>query len=112
MSWHYWDKEGRLCLLLHLQPNASKNEWAGLHGDRLKLRITTPPVDGKANQHLIAWLAKQFGVSKMACVLVCGETGRQKKFAISSPQRFPVLPDGLEFSSDTTTLNRCLGSFF
>jgi len=99
MSWHYWDN-GVLILLLHLQPKASKNEWSGLHGDRLKLRITAAPVDGKANQHLIAWLAKEFGVSKTACELVCGETGRQKKMAIRLPQRFPILPDGLEFSSE------------
>lgn len=101
MSWHYWDDDV-LILLLHLQPNASKNEWAGLHGDRLKLRITAPPVDGKANQLLIAWLAKQFGVNKTACVLLCGETGRQKKIAIRAPQHFPALPDGLEFSSQST----------
>jgi uncharacterized protein len=98
MSWHYWNNDV-LYLLLHLQPNASKDGWAGLHGDRLKLRITAPPVDGKANQHLIAWLAKEFGVSKTACLLVCGETGRQKKVGISSPHRFPILPEGLQFSS-------------
>lgn len=98
MSWHYWDN-GILILNLHLQPNASKNGWSGLHGGRLKLKITAPPVDGKANLHLISWLAKEFGVSKTACVLVSGETGRQKKVAISLPQRFPALPDGLEFSS-------------
>ena len=97
MSWHYWEN-GALILLLHLQPKASQDAWAGLHGDRLKLRITAPPVDGKANQHLIAWLAKEFAVSKTACVLVCGETGRQKKVAIQAPQRFPVLPDGLTFT--------------
>lgn len=99
MSWYSWDN-GVLILNLHLQPKASKDEWAGLHGDRLKLRITAPPVDGKANQHLIAWLAKEFGVSKAACVLVSGETGRQKRVAISFPQRFPVLPERLEFSTE------------
>lgn len=98
MSWHYWENEV-LILNLHLQPKASKDEWSGLHADRLKLRITAPPVDGKANQHLIAWLAKEFGVSKTACVLISGECGRQKKVAIRLPQRFPALPDNLEFST-------------
>lgn len=98
MNWHYWDSNV-LILNLHLQPNASKDGWTGLHGDRLKLKITTPPVDGKANQHLICWLAKEFGVSKTACVLVSGETGRQKKVAIRLPQRFPALPGGLAFSA-------------
>lgn len=100
MSWHYWDQERRLYLNLHLQPNASNNSWTGIHGDRLKLKITAPPVNGKANQHLISWLAKEFGVSKTACVLVSGETGRQNKVLISSPQRLPTLPDGLEFSTE------------
>jgi hypothetical protein len=97
MRGYYWEN-GVLILNLHLQPKASKDEWVGLHGERLKLRITAPPVDGKANQHLISWLAKEFGVSKTACVLICGETGRQKKVAIHSPQRFPILPDDLNFS--------------
>jgi uncharacterized protein (TIGR00251 family) len=98
MSWYYWDNSV-LILNLHLQPNASKDGWVGLHGDRLKLRISAPPIDGKANQHLIAWLAKEFGVSKTACTLLCGDSGRQKKVAIQTPQRFPLLPEGLEFNT-------------
>lgn len=99
MNWYLWD-ESALILNLHLQPKASKDEWAGLHGDRLKLRITAPPVDGKANQHLLAFLADEFGVSKAACQLVSGESGRQKRIAIKMPQCFPKLPEGLEFKKE------------
>lgn len=82
---------------LHVQPKASKDEWAGLHGERLKLRIKAAPIDGKANQHLITFIADEFAVSKSACKLVTGESGREKRIAISSPKKLPTLPGSLKF---------------
>ncbi len=70
----------------HLQPGGSRIGFAGLHGDRLKIRISAPPVNGKANSMLLAFLAKAFGVSKQQVMLVSGQTGRQKRVAISSPR--------------------------
>ncbi|MGZ5007947.1 MAG: DUF167 family protein [Methylobacter sp.] len=96
MSWYRWE-HGILTLNLHVQPKASKDEWAGLHGDRLKLRIKAPPVDGKANQHLIAFIADQFGVGKSGCKLISGESGRDKRVAVSAPKKLPALPDSLQF---------------
>ena len=96
LNWYHWE-QGNLTLNLHVQPKASKDEWAGLHGDRLKLRVKAAPIDGKANQHLITYIAKQFGVSKSACKLISGELGREKRIAISSPQKLPILPEGLQF---------------
>lgn len=96
MSWYLW-QQGGLTLNLHIQPKASKDEWVGLHGDRLKLRIKAPPVDGKANQHLIGFIAAEFGVSKSACKLITGESGREKRIAINSPKKLPDLPDSLHF---------------
>ena len=75
-----------LLLDCHLQPGASRIGFAGLHGERLKIRISAPPVDGKANSMLLAFLAKSFGVSKREVVLVSGQTSRQKRVAISSPR--------------------------
>ena len=86
-----------MTLNLHVQPKASKDEWSGLHGERLKLRIRAAPIDGKANQQLIAFIADQFAVSKSACKLVTGESGRDKRIAISSPRKLPNLPDFLQF---------------
>jgi len=60
-----------------------------LHGERLKIRISAPPVDGKANSMLLAFLAKSFGVSKREVVLVSGQTSRQKRVAISAPRQLP-----------------------
>ena len=94
MSWYRWDGED-LLLAVHLQPKASKDEFAGLHGDRLKIRLTAPPVEGKANAHLMAFLAKAFGVPKNQVSLESGELNRQKRVRIARPQRFP---EGLQIT--------------
>ncbi len=70
-------------LELHVQPGAKTTAAVGEHGGRLKLKIAAPPVDNKANAHLLAWLAAQLGVPKSAVRLVRGETSRQKTVAVS-----------------------------
>lgn len=96
MSYFRWDGED-LILACHLQPKASKDEFAGLHGERLKIRLTAPPVEGKANAHLQAFLAKAFGVAKSQVHLESGELNRQKRLRILSPKNLPDLP-GLQRS--------------
>lgn len=96
MSWYLYE-QGVLTLNLHVQPKASKDEWAGLHGERLKLRIKAPPIDGRANQHLLKFIAGEFGVSKSSCILVSGESGREKRVAITAPRKLPDLPESLRF---------------
>ncbi len=53
-----------LVLRLYIQPKASRDSIVGVHGDKLKVAITAPPVDGQANAHLVKFLAKQFRVAK------------------------------------------------
>jgi hypothetical protein len=89
MAWFRWDG-GDLVLDCHLQPKASKDEFAGLHGERLKIRLTAPPVEGKANAHLLAFLGKAFGVAKSQVVLESGELNRQKRVRIRAPQQLPA----------------------
>jgi len=67
---------------LHVQPGAKLTAAVGEHGGRLKLKIAAPPVDNKANAHLLTWLAAQLGVPKSAVRLVRGETSRQKTVAV------------------------------
>lgn len=90
MSGYEWRGE-TLILNLHIQPRASRDELAGPHGDRLKVRITAPPVDGKANEHLIRFLARCFGVPKSNITLLSGETGRDKRISIAHPTTLPPL---------------------
>lgn len=67
---------------LRVQPRASRNAVSGVMGDAVKLAITAPPVDGKANQAVVEYLAELFQVSKSSIVIVSGETGRNKLIAV------------------------------
>lgn len=82
-----------LILDLRIQPRAARDEIVGYHGGRLKIRLTAPPVDGKANQHLIEFLADVFAVPKRDVVLLSGETSREKRVRIVAPKRMPGVLD-------------------
>lgn len=70
-------------LSLHVQPGAKKTEVVGLHGDALKIRLSAPPVDGKANEALVAFIAKKVGAGRTAVELVSGQTSRTKRVRIA-----------------------------
>lgn len=78
-----------LRLKLYIQPKASRDSWCGLYGDELKLAITAPPVDGKANAYLQQFLAKSFAVAKSQVVIEKGQLGRHKTVLIVSPRQLP-----------------------
>ena len=82
MSWLREDGDG-VVLTLHIQPGAKRTEVAGLHGHALKIRLAAPPVDGKANEALIAFVAKTLGVSKSHVELVSGQTSRAKRLRVA-----------------------------
>ncbi len=90
MSFYRWDGED-LILDCHLQPKASCDEFAGLHGERLKIRLTAPPVDGKANAKLLAFVADAFAVSKSQVSLESGQQSRQKRVRIKQPRQLPAV---------------------
>ena len=79
MAWFNRAADGSLVVSLHIQPGAKETEIAGLHGEALKIRLAAPPVDGKANAALVAFLAKTCGVPRSAVALVSGETSRSKR---------------------------------
>ena len=74
---------------LHIQPGAKKNEVVGLHGDALKLRIASPPVDGRANAALITFLAEALDVPRQSLAVVKGETSRRKTVRVAQPGAVP-----------------------
>lgn len=84
-TWLKLGSDGSVTLTLHIQPGASRTEAAGLHGEALKLRLQAPPVDGKANACLIAFLADLLDCPKSAVELVSGAASRQKRVRIASP---------------------------
>jgi hypothetical protein len=71
------------------RPRAARDGVAGLHGGRLRVELKAPPVDGRANERLIGWLAGEFGVPKRAVQIRRGEKGRTKSIAIVAPARTP-----------------------
>ena len=76
--------DGSLLLRLHVQPRAAHNQVAGLQGEALKLRLTSPPVDGKANKAVIATLARLLDLPKSCLSLRSGLQSRTKTVRIEN----------------------------
>ncbi|HHO47066.1 MAG TPA: DUF167 domain-containing protein [Desulfobacteraceae bacterium] len=70
--------DGSHLLRLQVQPRASRTELAGLHDNALKLRLTTPPVEGRANKAVIDFLARQLRLPKKAFTIKSGLHSREK----------------------------------
>ena len=81
MSWITDSKNGSI-IQVHATPRASKSQIQGLHGDALKIRLQAAPVDGKANEALVEFLAEWLGVPQRHITLLSGQTSRQKRLCI------------------------------
>lgn len=89
MDCAYFDNDD-LILSLHIQPKASRDKIVGLHGENLKVAITAPPIDGKANSHLKKFFSKEFKVAKSKIIILKGELGRHKLVKITAPKKIPA----------------------
>lgn len=72
----------RLWLAVSVVPNARRSGADGLHDGALRVRLAAPPVDGKANEALIEWVAESLGLPRRAVTLVRGQTSRRKWLAL------------------------------
>ncbi len=72
-----------LKLPVHATPGARRTEAAGDYADALRVRLGAPPVDGKANEALLEWACRSFGVPKSRVELLHGAAGRQKILGIT-----------------------------
>ena len=79
------EEDGALLLTVYVQPKASRNRIAGRHGDAVKLAITAPPVDGKANAAVIAFVAKFFRIAKSRVTIHSGQQSRTKRLLLNGP---------------------------
>jgi uncharacterized protein (TIGR00251 family) len=77
------EEKGGCVFHVRVQPRGRRNEIAGLHGGALKMRVTAPPVEGKANQAVQELLAKQLGVSPSSVEILTGHTSRQKRVRVT-----------------------------
>lgn len=81
-DWLHTDGTG-VILNLHIQPGAKKSEVVGPHGDALKIRLAAPPVDGKANAALLAFIAAKVSAGRTAVELLSGQSSRAKRVRIA-----------------------------
>ena len=79
-----------MILDLHVQPGASRSEFAGRHGDRIKVRLAAPAVDGKANVALVDFLAVHFGVPRRNVRIAAGLKSRQKRVVIEGAEEWKM----------------------
>jgi uncharacterized protein len=82
-----------------VQPRAGRTQVVGRHGEALKVRVTAPPVDGRANAATIELLSTTLGVPTSRIVLLSGTQSRLKRFRIA----------GLSVAVVTVRLEAALG---
>jgi uncharacterized protein (TIGR00251 family) len=73
-----------------VQPRASRAKVGPVHDGRLKIAVTSPPVDGEANAAVIELLAKTLGVAKRAVSVIAGATSRRKTVRIAGVSRLAI----------------------
>lgn len=83
MNWLAPQDNNSATITIYVQPKASRNRIVGLHGDAVKISITAPPVDGKANESVVRFFAKLLKIPKSAITIISGETGRTKRLLLS-----------------------------
>lgn len=76
---------------MHAQPGAKRSAVAGLHGDRLKIRIAAPALDGRANEALTAFIAERLGIPKNRVTVAKGAQSREKLVAVAGDSDPTVL---------------------
>ncbi|QLZ68258.1 YggU family protein [Legionella sp. PC1000] len=89
--WYQHDVEG-LILHLYVQPGAKKTEIVGIHEGELKIRLNTPPIEGRANKALLKYIAQIFKVPVRNVILQRGDKSRHKILRVISSE---VTPDNL-----------------
>jgi len=72
------DSSDGCALSVRVHPGARRNAITGVHDGALKVSLTTPPTDGRANQALIAFIAEQLGIPRTRVTLLTGATSRSK----------------------------------
>lgn len=75
----------RIVVTVHVRPRASTAAIVGTHGDAVAVRVTVPPVDGRANAAVSRLIADALGVAPSRVVLVAGATARTKRFEVHDP---------------------------
>jgi uncharacterized protein len=84
------ERDGTVTFAVRVAPRASRNAIAGVHAGAVKVRLTAPPLDGRANDALRRILADRLNVPISAVRIVSGEKSRTKRIAVSGVSRMQV----------------------
>ncbi len=84
------EKDGKVYLAVRVQPKASREEVRVEPGGRIRIALTAPPVEGEANNALIAFLSKRLGVPRRAIGIAGGEKSREKRLVLEGITRKEV----------------------
>ncbi len=76
------DSKNGVVLAVHVQPKASRTEYVGIHGDALKIRVASPPIDGAANDELIRFIAGRCAIPRASVLIQAGAEGRHKRLRL------------------------------
>jgi uncharacterized protein (TIGR00251 family) len=87
-SFYAWDGDVLVLNVLGT-PSAKKDVIGKPKGNQLKISVTANPVGGRATDHMVKWLAKEFGVSKGDIEVVFGRMNVNKQLRIKNPQKLP-----------------------
>ncbi len=71
-------------IAVHVQPGAKRTAVAGVHGERLKIRVAAPPVEGRANAAVVAFIAEQLGIPRTQVTIARGHRSRDKTIEITA----------------------------
>ncbi len=77
------EQDGGIVFLVRVQPKATQNQITGIVGTALKVKVTAPPEQGKANKECQKYLAKVFNISKSRISIVSGAKSRNKRVLIT-----------------------------
>lgn len=89
MNVWYHRKGDVITLVLYVQPGAKRSEVIGLHGDALKIRLAAPPIEGRANEALLRFIAGSFNVPLRNVELKQGALSRHKVVLVNSSRLEP-----------------------
>jgi hypothetical protein len=92
VEWYRRTADNNILLTLHVQPGAKQTTVAGLHGEALKIRLAAPPIEGRANEALLRFIADTFKVTLRDVELIQGGQSRHKRVEVRGSQ---IEPDSL-----------------
>ncbi len=81
------EQSGSIILRVKVEPRSSRSGISGLYGDSLKVKLTSPPVEGKANNEIISVLSKVLGIKKKQIEIVSGRSSKNKIIRLTDVEK-------------------------